>query len=88
MVEIKVLSIEPTKDNKIKAIASIEIPHVAKIFGIKILQGDNSLYCHAPTQSYYQNGIKRWSNVILFEKKLWERIEEKVIQEYQKCIKK
>jgi len=84
MLQVKVINIEPTKDNKIKAIATIQIPHIVTIHGIKVMQGDRTLYCHAPTQSYWQNGVKKWSHVVVFEQEIWNVIQRKIIEEYKK----
>jgi len=82
--KVKVINVEPTNsDNKVKALATIEINNILKIFGIKIIQGDNSLYCSPPTSPYYQDGIKKWVTSVIFEKKLWREIERDILRKYK-----
>ncbi|MBA7500118.1 putative septation protein SpoVG [subsurface metagenome] len=83
-MEIKILEIEKVPDNeKLKGIATIEIKDIVKISGIKILQGSHDLYCCCPNQSHTQNGLRKWSNILTFERDLWKEIQEKIIKEYE-----
>lgn len=84
MEKFKITNLELTNSGgKIKAIATIEIPNIARVFGIKIMEGEYSLYCAAPTQAYYIDGIKKWSSVIVFEKSIWDKMEEEILEKYE-----
>lgn len=81
---VKLISLEPTNsDGKVKAVATIEIPNIAKIFGIKVMQGGQSFYCVPPTTLYHERGAKKWSNVVIFEKPLWIEIQDMILTEYR-----
>ena len=83
-MDIKVLDIEMVLDNeKLKGIATIELVDTVKISGIKILQGSHDLYCCCPNQSHTQNGLRKWSNILTFERELWNEIQEKILKEYE-----
>lgn len=83
-MDIKVLDIEMVLDNeKLKGIATIELKDIVKISGIKILQGSHDLYCCCPNQSHTQNGLRKWSNILTFERDLWNEIQEKILKEYE-----
>ena len=83
-MEIKVLEIEMVLGNeKLKGIATIEIKDIVKISGIKILQGSHDLYCCCPNQSHTKDGLRRWSNILTFERDLWNEIQEKILREYE-----
>ena len=82
-MDIEVLDIETVLDNeKLKGIATIEIKNVVKVSGIKILSGNFGLYCCCPNQSHTQNGMRKWSNILTFERNLWKEIQEKILKEY------
>jgi len=82
--KVKVISIEPTNsEGKTVALATIEIPNVAKIFGIKVIKGDVSLYCSPPTFPYFQDGIRKWTMAVVFERKLWKDLEERILKLYK-----
>jgi len=82
-MEIKVLEVEMVDDQKIKGIATIDIKGFVKVSGIKILQGNHGLYCCCPNQSHSKNGLRKWSNILTFERALWGEIQEKIIKEYE-----
>lgn len=83
-MDISVLDIEMVLDNeKLKGIATIELKDTVKISGIKILQGNHGLYCCCPNQSHTQNGLRKWSNILTFERDLWNEIQEKILKEYE-----
>jgi len=83
-MDIKILNIETILDNeKLKGIATIEIKDIVKISGIKILQGAHNLYCCCPNQSHTQNGLRKWSNILTFERDLWNEIQEKILKKYE-----
>lgn len=83
-MDVKVLEIEIISDNeKLKGIATIEIRDIVKVSGIKILQGSHGLYCCCPNQSHTQNGLRKWSNILTFERDLWNEIQEKILKKYE-----
>jgi|GEM_PF-2089470 len=82
-MEVEVIDVRPCPHARIKAIATIELLGVAKISGIKITQGDHGLYCVPPNQSYLENGLRKWTNVLTFERKLWKEIQDKVLKRYE-----
>lgn len=82
-MEVEVIDVTSCSHPRIKAIATIELVGVAKISGIKITQGDHGLYCVPPNQSYLENGLRKWTNILTFERELWKRIQGSVLKRYE-----
>jgi len=83
-MDLKILGIERILDDeKLKGIATIELKGIVKVSGIKILQGTHGLYCCCPNQSHTQDGLRKWSNILTFERDLWNEIQEKILREYE-----
>jgi len=83
-MDVKILEIEKILDNeKLKGIATIEVKDVVKVSGIKILQGIHGLYCCCPNQSHTKDGLRKWSNILTFERDLWKEIQEKILKKYE-----
>lgn len=77
------LNITAIEHPRIKAIAMIGIEGLGKISGIKVILGNQNLYCVPPNFSYKDNGLRRWMNVITFEQDLWNTIQKKILKEYE-----
>jgi len=82
-MKVEVIDIKPCDHPRIKAIATIELVGIAKICGIKIVEGDRSLYCVPPNQSYLENGLRKWTNILTFERELWKEIQKKILKRYE-----
>lgn len=82
-MKVEVIDIKPCDHPRIKAIATIELVGIAKIYGIKIVEGDRSLYCVPPNQSYLENGLRKWTNVLTFERELWKQIQNSILRRYE-----
>ena len=82
-MKVEVIDIKPCDHPRIKAIATIELVGIAKIYGIKIVEGDRSLYCVPPNQSYLENGLRKWTNILTFERELWNEIQKKILKRYE-----
>jgi len=82
-MQVEVIDIKPCDHPRIKAIATIQLVGIAKIYGIKILEGDRSSYCVPPNQSYLENGLRKWTSILTFERNIWSQIQEKVLTRYQ-----
>jgi len=82
-MQIKILKLDRVDHPRIKALAIIKLEHVGNIAGIKIIQGDNNLYCVPPNQSYKEDGLRKWMNIITFEQTLWRKIQEKILKRYE-----
>ena len=83
-MQVKVINVEPTTNSgKTKALATIQIPNLCKIYGIKVLQGDRALYCTTPTQTIYEDGIKKWTPLIVFDRPIWDKIQEEILKIYK-----
>ena len=84
-MDLEILNIERILDDeKLKGIAIIELKGIVKVSGIKILQGTHGLYCCCPNQSHTKDGLRKWSNILTFERDLWKEIQEKIIKEIEK----
>lgn len=86
-MQIEVIKLDKVDHQRIKGLATIKIENFGKIAGIKIIQGDNNLYCVPPNQSYKEDGLRRWMNIITFEQSLWRKIQEKILKRYEETIK-
>lgn len=82
-MNVRVVSVKKVEHIKIKAHATIEIEDVGKIAGIKIIQGSKNIYCCPPNQSYVENGLRKWENIITFERSLWKEIQNKILRRYE-----
>ena len=85
-MSIEVLSLEHINYGRIKAVATIQIKGFGKITGLKVIDGKHSFYVCPPNQSYTENGIRRWSNIISFERELWNEIQDKVLKVYKEDV--
>ena len=83
--KIKVLEIEKIDHPKIAGITTIYLQDIGKISGIKIVQVNGEVKCEPPNRSFVDNGIRKWQNVFSFERDLWDKIQEKIVKEWQKC---
>lgn len=82
-MQVKVVDIKPCNHPRIKAVATIELVGAAKICGIKLVQGDHGVYCVPPNQSYMENGLRKWTNVLTFERELWKQIQNSILKRYE-----
>jgi len=82
-MKVEVIDVKPCDHPRIKAIATIELVGIAKIYGIKLVEGDRSLYCVPPNQSYLENGLRKWTNILTFERELWKEIQKKILKRYE-----
>ena len=82
-MRVEVIDIKPCDHPRIKAIATIELVGIAKIYGIKILEGDRSSYCVPPNQSYLENGLRKWTSILTFEREIWKEIQDKILKRYE-----
>jgi len=84
MYKVKVLDVQPTDGaGKVKALATVEIPKIAKVYGVKVMQGEESLYCSPPTFPFYEDGMKKWTNAVIFERELWKGLESEILKKYE-----
>ncbi|HWP91759.1 MAG TPA: hypothetical protein VNN20_06145 [Thermodesulfobacteriota bacterium] len=83
--KIKVLEIEKIDHPKIAGITTIYLQDIGKISGIKIVHINGEVKCEPPNRSFVDNGIRKWQNVFSFERDLWDKIQEKIVKEWQKC---
>jgi hypothetical protein len=83
--KIKVVEIEKIDHPKIAGITTIYLQHIGKISGIKIVHINGEVKCEPPNRSFVDNGIRKWQNVFSFERDLWDKIQEKIVKEWQKC---
>ena len=82
---IKVLEIEKIDHPKIAGITTIYLQDIGKISGIKIVRVNGKVKCEPPNRSFVDNGMRKWENVFSFERDLWNKIQEKIVKEWQKC---
>jgi hypothetical protein len=82
---IKVLEIEKIDHPKIAGITTIYLQDIGKISGIKIVRVNGEVKCEPPNRSFVDNGMRKWENVFSFERDLWNKIQEKIVKEWQKC---
>jgi hypothetical protein len=82
---IKVLEIEKIDHPKIAGITTIYLQDIGKISGIKIVRVNGEVKCEPPNRSFVDNGMRKWENVFSFERDLWDKIQEKIVKEWQKC---
>lgn len=85
-MNIELLSLERIDCGRIKAVVTIQIKGFAKIAGLKVIDGKHSLYVCPPNQSYTENGMKRWSNIISFERELWNEIQNEILKAYEEGV--
>ena len=85
-MSIEVLGLEHINYGRIKALATIQIKGFGKVAGLKVIDGEHSLYVRPPNQSYTENGMRRWSNIISFERELWNEIQDKVLKVYREDV--
>lgn len=82
-MNVSVVSVKKVEHVRIKALATVELEDVAKIAGIKIIQGNKNIYCCPANQSYTENGLRKWENIITFERSLWKEIQNKILRRYE-----
>ena len=82
-MKVRVVSVKKVEHIRIKALATIELEDVGKIAGIKVIQGNKNIYCCPANQSYVENGLRRWENIITFEQNLWKEIQSKILKRYE-----
>jgi len=82
---IKVVEIEKIDHPKIAGITTIYLQDIGKISGIKIVRVNGEVKCEPPNRSFVDNGMRKWENVFSFERDLWDKIQEKIVKEWQKC---
>ena len=82
---IRVLEIEKIDHPKIAGITTIYLQDIGKISGIKIVRVNGEVKCEPPNRSFVDNGMRKWENVFSFERDLWNKIQEKIVKEWQKC---
>jgi len=80
---VEVVGINPCDHPRIKAIATIQLVGVVKVYGIKIVEGEHGPYCVPPNQSYIEDGLRKWTNILTFERELWKEIQGKILKRYQ-----
>ena len=85
-MQIEVIKLDKVDHQRIKGLATIKVENFGKIAGIRVIQGDNNLYCVPPNQSYKEDGLRRWMNIITFEQSLWRKIQEKILKRYKEII--
>ena len=81
-MEIEVIDVRLCNHSRIKAIATIELVGVVKVCGIKIVEGDRGVYCVPPNQSYLEDGMRKWTNILTFERNIWNEIQQKTLMRY------
>lgn len=81
-MQIKVIDVRLCNHSRIKAIATIELVGLVKICGIKIVEGDRGVYCVPPNQSYLEDGMRKWTNILTFERNIWNEIQQKTLMRY------
>ena len=79
-MNVRVISVKKVDHMRIKALATIELEDVGKIAGIKIIQGSKNIHCCPANQSYVENGLRKWENIITFEQNLWKEIQSKILK--------
>ena len=82
-MKIKVIDIKACSHSRIRAIAIIELEGLVTIYGIKIVEGARGPYCVPPNQSYLEDGLRKWTNVLTFEREIWKEIQNKVLKRYE-----
>lgn len=82
-MEIRVTDVRLCNHSRIKAIVTIELVGLVKICGIKIVAGERGTYCVPPNQSYLENGMKKWANILTFERNIWNMIQQRVLTRYE-----
>jgi len=82
-MKVEVIDLKGCDHPRIKAIATIELVGIAKIYGIKVVEGDRGPYCVPPNQSYLENGLRKWTNVLTFERELWKQIQDSILKRYE-----
>ena len=82
-MEIEVIEVRLCNHSKIKAVATIELVGVVKVCGIKIVEGQRGLYCVPPNQSYLEDGMRKWANILTFERNIWNKIQQRVLTRYE-----
>ena len=85
-MSIEVLGLEYINYGRTKALATIQIKGFGKVAGLKVIDGEHSLYVRPPNQSYTENGMRRWSNIISFERELWNKIQDKILKVYRENV--
>lgn len=85
-MQIEVIKLDKVDHQRIKGLATIKVENFGKIAGIRVIQGDNNLYCVPPNQSYKEDGLRRWMNIITFEQSLWRKIQEKILKRYEEIV--
>ena len=85
-MQIEVIKLDKVDHQRIKGLAIIKVENFWKIAGIRVIQGDNNLYCVPPNQSYKEDGLRRWMNIITFEQSLWRKIQEKILKRYKEIV--
>lgn len=86
-MHIEVIKLDKVDHQRIKkGLATIKVDNFGKIAGIRVIQGDNNLYCVPPNQSYKEDGLRRWMNIITFEQSLWRKIQEKILKRYKEIV--
>jgi len=82
-MSVEVIDLKGCDHPRIKAIATIELVGIAKIYGIKVVEGDRGPYCVPPNQSYLENGLRKWTNILTFERELWKEIQNNILKRYE-----
>lgn len=85
-MEIKVLQIEKMNHPKILGKATIQInieENFIRIAGLKIMKGNRDIYCCCPSSSFVEDGLRKWSAIITFSRKLWEEIQGSILKKYE-----
>ncbi len=82
-MEIRVIDVKICCHSKIRAIATIELVGLVKICGIKIVAGERGTYCVPPNQSYLEDGMRKWANILTFERNIWNEIQKKALNKYE-----
>jgi len=85
-MEVIVKKITKVDHERIKASAQIELKDILTIDGIKVIAGDKGTYCVPPNQSYMDGGIRKWMNILFFERNLWREVQEKILKKYEEEI--
>jgi len=81
-MQIEVIDVRLCNHSRIRAVATIELVGVVKVCGIKVVAGERGTYCVPPNQSYLENGMRKWMNILTFERSIWKEIQQKTLKRY------
>ncbi len=81
-MQTEVIDVRPCNHSRIKAVVTIELVGTVKVCGIKVVAGERGTYCVPPNQSYLKDGMRKWTNILTFERNVWSEIQQKALMKY------